>query len=279
MVEIKDGKLHTIVVGNGQPTVILDAGMGGNSLDWSLIQPEIAKQTKVLSYDRKGYGWSRATSKTATCENHVQDIRDLLKELKLNPPYLLVGHSFSGLTMRLFAATYPEETAGLILVDSVHEHYYLPEKMSEQRKRSYRKALKLNRLGYMISPLGLQRLIKLHVGSKNLPLEYQKAAQALGYQSSAFKSVYLELLFAEESARKVIAAGKIPDKIPITIISAGKQSEEWHEQQKSLTELNKNTKQIISENSWHAVQIYDPNTVITAINEMLQKIKQNRRIG
>ncbi len=267
-------KLHALVSGEGKPTIILEAGMGGVSLDWSFVQPELSKLSTVLSYDRAGYGWSEMNEEGVTSEEYVENLRMLLANLKLAPPYILVGHSFGGLNTRLFAASYPEEIAGLVLVDSVHEHYYLPEYMSEKRRAGFIKMLTVYRFGYMLAPLGIPRFLKQHIGSKKLPQYFLRQAKAMGYKSSTYKTVYMELMKAQESAKQVQAAEPIPDTIPITVLSAGKQTEEWREQQLQLAKLNNNTNHMIANESWHSIQIHEPKAVISVIKEMVIKAKK-----
>lgn len=88
--------------------------------------------------------------------------------------------------MRLYAATYPEEIAGLVLVDSVHENFYLPEYMSEKRRASFSKLLKVYKLEYVFAPLGIPRFLKLHIGSKRLLQDYHRQEKAMGYRSSTY---------------------------------------------------------------------------------------------
>jgi pimeloyl-ACP methyl ester carboxylesterase len=278
LVDTGTSQIHVQVSGEGKPTIILDAGMGGFSVDWAFVQPELSKDSTILSYDRAGYGWSQTNEERFTSEEYVEDLRTLLAKLKLEPPYILVGHSFGGLNMRLFAANYPEEIAGLVLVDSVHEHFYLPKHMSEKRRASFNKMLKVYRIGYILSPLGIPRFLKMNIGSKRLPQEYVQRAKAMGYKSSTYKTVYMELMKAPESAKQVQEAKPIPDDIPITVISAGKQTEEWKAQQTMLCNLNNNTKQIIANESWHSIQIHEPTVVIDAIREMASTVEKGQEI-
>jgi pimeloyl-ACP methyl ester carboxylesterase len=131
--------------------------MGSFSIDWVFVQPELSKFSTVLSYDRGGYGWSKTNEERVTSEEYVNDLRKLLAKLVLKPPYILVGHSFGGLNMQLFAASFPED---IVLVDSVHEHYYLPEYMGNKRKAYFSKMLRVYKLGYILAPLGIPRFIK-----------------------------------------------------------------------------------------------------------------------
>ncbi len=121
LIDIGPCKLHIQVSGQGGPTVVLDAGMGGTSLSWALVQSELSKHTQVCSYDRVGYGWSEEASSQRTSQSIIKELHTLLHNARIPGPYILVGHSFGGCNMLLFAHQYPEETAGVVLVDSVHE--------------------------------------------------------------------------------------------------------------------------------------------------------------
>jgi len=128
-------RLFGLLYGEGETTVILDAGLGGTSEDWSKIQPEVAKFSKVISYDRAGLGHSDKASIPRTCENIISDLRNLLMAANLPSPYILVAHSWSGINARWYANQYPEEIAGMILIDAVHENKYEQFKkiLSEER--------------------------------------------------------------------------------------------------------------------------------------------------
>lgn len=124
LVEINGKTWHYQVMGKGYPTVIVDSGTGGTHLDWQLVQPKIAKFTRILTYDRAGYGWSDASLEPRTAEQVVSELRQLLREVEIEPPYVFVGMSLGGLFSRLFAYNYPEEVAGMVLVDVAHERMY-----------------------------------------------------------------------------------------------------------------------------------------------------------
>jgi len=272
LIRINKRQIHVNVTGENKqhsPTVILESGMGGSSLDWSLVQPELSKHTKVLSYDRAGFGWSTDVMNQATCESYVNELRLIIKELKIEPPYILVGHSYGGMIMRLFASKYSDEVQGIVLVDSAHEDRYLEEKFSKQRRHERKINLRAFRLGYLLSPIGLPRLIKRHIGVKRLPLNIQKKVIALGSRAGAFKAAYLELLGTTESAIELKQASGLPDDMAVIVLSAGKQTEEWKKSQNDLLNLTKQTKQIWVNDSWHAIQVYQPDAVVSAVKSLL----------
>ena len=99
--------------------MILGSGLMSTVLTWQSLQPEIAKLTRTVCYDRAGLGWSDLGPMPRDGRRIVGELRDLLKRADIRPPYILVGHSFAGLTTRLFAAECPGEVVGLVLIDPV----------------------------------------------------------------------------------------------------------------------------------------------------------------
>ena len=121
---VNSHSLFGLLSGEGETTVILDAGLGGTSEDWSKVQSEVANFSKVFSYSRAGLGQSEKATIPRTCKDIISDLRRLLLAANLHPPYVLVAHSWSGINARWYASQYPEEIAGMILVDAVNEDKY-----------------------------------------------------------------------------------------------------------------------------------------------------------
>ena len=120
LVDIGGYQLHINCTGKGSPTVILEAGLGGDSRSWHEVQPEIAEFARVCSYDRAGLGWSDPGPKPRTSQQIVKELHRLLTKADIQSPYVLVGHSFGGYNVRLYASQHPEEVVGLVLVDANH---------------------------------------------------------------------------------------------------------------------------------------------------------------
>ncbi len=125
LIDVGGYRLHINCTGAGRTTVILDAGLGGSSLDWSRVQPGVATFTRVCSYDRAGYGWSDSGPKPRTSGRIVAELHALLVKAGIPGPYILVGQSFGGLNVRLYAYTYPHEVVGMVLVDASHEDAFV----------------------------------------------------------------------------------------------------------------------------------------------------------
>ncbi len=120
MVDIGGYRLHISCAGTGGPTVVIDSGVGDWSTSWVGVQAEVAKTTRACVYDRAGYGWSEVGPQPRTSAQFVYELHALLQGANINGPYVVVGHSLGGLTAQLFAHDYPEEVAGVVLVDSLN---------------------------------------------------------------------------------------------------------------------------------------------------------------
>jgi pimeloyl-ACP methyl ester carboxylesterase len=121
LIDLGGWRLHLNCLGRAnasQPTVILEAGAGDFSVDWSLVQPAVARFTRVCSYDRAGSGWSDLGPRPRTLHQIVWELHKLLDKAGVKPPLVLVGHSYGGWLVRLYASTYPADVAGMVLVEA-----------------------------------------------------------------------------------------------------------------------------------------------------------------
>lgn len=123
-VDVGGRTLHLATYGRGSPTVVVDAGLGEPAVEsgsWKAVVASVSQSTMICLYDRAGLGKSGpVTNAVRTTEDLVRDLHTLLLNAKIAPPYILVGHSLGGFTMRLYAGRYPAEVAGIVLVDSSH---------------------------------------------------------------------------------------------------------------------------------------------------------------
>src|SRR5581483_7235316 len=124
MIDIGGRKLALSCSGTGPETVILETGLGAESAEWAPIQQALEKHTRVLRYDRAGRGASEHALKPRDAAAMVEDLRTLLRLAEIPGPYVLVGHSFGGLLMRLFAHRCAADVKALVLVDSMHEDQF-----------------------------------------------------------------------------------------------------------------------------------------------------------
>jgi pimeloyl-ACP methyl ester carboxylesterase len=120
LVSIGERSLWLECMGEGDPTVILESGMGGDHRTWERVQPELATSARVCTYDRAGIGESDPALSPRTAADAVDDLHAILDAYGLEPPYVLVGFSFGGVISQLYVSSYPVEIAGMVLVESNH---------------------------------------------------------------------------------------------------------------------------------------------------------------
>ena len=117
LINLGTHSLHLQCDGEGAPSVIFDAALGASSLSWSLVQPAVARVTRACAYDRAGFGWSERGPLPRTAGRIADELHELLTRAGVHPPYLLVGHSFGGLVMRIFASRHADDVGGLVLIE------------------------------------------------------------------------------------------------------------------------------------------------------------------
>jgi pimeloyl-ACP methyl ester carboxylesterase len=261
MIDIGAHRLHIQCVGQGQPTIVLEAGLGGTSLEWSIVQNRLAQFNRVCSYDRAGVGWSEPGPNPRTSDQITEELHTLLQLSAEKSPYLLVGHSFGGYTVQLFASRFPELTAALVLIDSSHP---------EQILRFAAPPVNVN-----IAPKGrLMTLAPVGVPG-NIPAEVRETASALIMTHQSRIAVTRELEGFRYSARQLIKAAPLPD-IPLIVLTRGLQkwpNDErgnrmealWQQLQTELVHKTANAAQIIALDSGHHIHLDQPELVIDAI--------------
>lgn len=117
-VALTDGRtIHLVCMGNGSPTVLLNAGAGDWSAIWSKVQPAVARHTRICAWDRAGYGFSGPSSKVQTVDNTTADLAEALSRAGIMAPYVLVGHSMGSYEALLFADRFRRRVQGMVLVD------------------------------------------------------------------------------------------------------------------------------------------------------------------
>jgi pimeloyl-ACP methyl ester carboxylesterase len=152
-VDVGGHRLHVICHGSGRPVVLLEAGIAASSLSWALVEPEIAKFTRVCAYDRAGLAWSDIPSCPRTFERIVDELSTVLARVAPRNRYVLVGHSFGSLVICAYAARHPGYVRGLVLVDPPTEWVT----MTRQRARLLWGGRHLSRIGAVLARVGVVR--------------------------------------------------------------------------------------------------------------------------
>ena len=133
LVDIGTHSLHAVVLGEGHPAIVIDGGIGATAEEYHGIQERLAKEATVVTYDRAGYGRSEAGPLPRDGRTESGELRALLSKLGLRGPYVLVGHSLGGLNVEVYAGLYPEEVAGMVLLDPPPLAWLLGERYEDLR--------------------------------------------------------------------------------------------------------------------------------------------------
>ena len=309
LVDVGGWRLHLNCTGNNKgssPTVVLESGAGDFSFDWGLVQPGISRFTRVCSYDRAGNAWSDLGPRPRTMKQVAFELHTALMKTGSNGPYVLVGQSIGGLLMRTFAAQYPKEVAGIVLIDSTHEdnQLFLNGKIQRMRELSQGrtippiqtaipaadKALSLEERQQLEDFLKQVGPAKINPPFDRLPLRIQQVrlwALAQPQHYVADNDPYWGEEFAE-----IYAARKTHDyplgDTPLIVLTRGKSeypdieegrqlNEDRKRMQLDLLNLSRNSKQIIATTSGHHIQLDDPELVINAIRQLVDSVRENLR--
>lgn len=286
LVDVGGYKLHLNCMGEGNPTVILEAGWADYSATWTFVQPEVAKTTRVCSYDRAGYGWSDSSSHPRTAGWRVEELHTLLENANVQGPFVLVGHSLGGMLMRVYAQFYPDEVVGMVLVDSMHEEQYdrLPG-----AKSSITDQVRQFRLLGVLSSTGIMALAPQAIPSQGLPDEVFAQNKVIWATTGFFTAAVAEINAMLESTAEVRALHIISfGNLPLSVLTAGvyhpnpaqsdtenqQYRDEWQAMQSELAALSSEGKQIIAEQSSHTIQLIQPDLVIESIRGMVDAIRK-----
>ena len=266
LVDVGGYRLHINCTGSGSPAVVIEAGLGDWSTSWGgVIQPEVAKTTRVCTYDRAGLGWSDAASLPSNAAQFSQELHTLLQNARVPGPYVMVGHSLGGLIVRVFAHDYASEVAGVVFVDSMN-----PRQITQSL--SNRLAL-LSSVEAGLARVGVARLVvKLPAIASSIP-PGEEAYYPLFIRPQSFQAAgkeYKELPASGEQAPAV----KFFGDLPLIVLTARRNDNPgWPEWQTELLELSSNSQHLFAENSGHVIQSDEPEAAVNAILKMVELVR------
>ena len=298
-VTVQNHRLHVKEMGRGGPTVVLEAGLMSSVLSWDRIQPELAKRTRVVSYDRAGMGWSDPGPEPRNAERIASELREMLTLAEIPPPYILVGHSFGGLTMPLFAAKFADEVCGVLLVDPVAPVEWNPP--SERDRHRAEIGSKVCRRAAVVSHTGLLRLIAslAQSGAKrsanrligaiskgapsdsnttespwfwNLPASERGMAPVFWTKAKFCRAIASQLGTLADSAAQVAAAG--PLRMPLVVISAGNASEQRRAAHAGIAAQSPSGRLVVAKKSGHWIMEDEPELVFDAVRGMTENDRE-----
>jgi pimeloyl-ACP methyl ester carboxylesterase len=286
--EIGGRRLHVVRRGHGGPTVVIESGAGFSSSVWWPMQERLANSATVVSYDRAGLGRSDRAPLQRTLSDRVDDLEAMLKQTGLEPPYVLVGWSYGGMLIRIFAHRYPDQVAGLVFVDSGHEAVFsTPGAQTYLRRIAF-----VQRVFGGLAQTGLLRLLRVRGMPEPATALPRTAEQRRGL---GLLTAHSFLAGADEfSSMRAVATAmtglSTPGTLgstPIAVITHGKPFpgpfavlETNHpEGMRALAALSTNSVLTVAENSLHALPLEEPEVVIDAISAVLDAARTGRPLS
>jgi pimeloyl-ACP methyl ester carboxylesterase len=294
LIDLGTHRLHLLDTGKGSQAVVFESGLMSTVLSWQGIQEELAAKFRVISYDRAGMGWSDMGPFPRTADRIVDELHSLLERAGIPPPYLLVGHSFGGLTMPLFAARYPSEVAGVVLVDPLAPAEWNPPSQNDKKRirvgsKVCRRAANLSRFGILRFILLLLRSGADRLGNRlvrliskdapadsaststpwfwSLPANERAMAAVFWIQQKFCVTVASQLENLPESAAGVAALGSFSDK-PVVILSAKNTPEHRRAEHIAMTKRLPCSRHLTAEKSGHWIMIDQPDLLVGTIKEV-----------
>ena len=269
MVDVGGYRLHINCTGEGSPTVVIESGWGDMSASWGWVQPEVAKTTRICTYDRAGMGWSEASPQPRTAREYAKELHTLLAKANEPGPYVLVGHSMGGFTVIVYAHDYPAEVSGLVLIDA--------QDLPTSNVATYQPAPKPGgtSLPSLLARIGLVRLLADPLGSvENLPDGDKQAYTVYAVAPRSVQTFTDEGMGMSEGgaqARAVTSLGASP----LIVLSRGKDQDAKHTAaQTDLLKLSTNSQQFFADQSGHPIMIEQPDAAVAAIVKMVELVRQ-----
>jgi pimeloyl-ACP methyl ester carboxylesterase len=291
-VDIEPGcRLYIVEKGEGGPAVLFEAGIAATNLNWHHIQETVSQFTATASYDRSGLGWSSPSRTARTPANITTELHAMLHSAGIKPPYVLVGHSFGGLVMRCYAATYPEDVAGVVLVDPMRCEEWPP--LNPAKLSMIDRGKRLSGYAIPIARFGLARLAVTSLLCRSGKLSGQLAGAAGTGGRHVLKRVTEEVGKMPRETWPIVAAhwsrpgyyvgmrshvAAVPQTvremqnarpihdIPVTVLTPGKSTPLSAQ---CLEKIGDNVRQVIAEASAHWIHLDEPDLVVDSIREMV----------
>jgi pimeloyl-ACP methyl ester carboxylesterase len=260
LIDMGGYKLHLYCTGQGSPTVLLEFGADGSFLDWREVQPGVSQITGVCSYDRGGYGFSDASPKPRLSSAMSEEFRELLRRAGEHPPFIVVGHSFGAQNALMFAHQFPEDVAGIVLVDGTHPAYNVPF--------GWKKKLQLQMMQYTM-PFGLPRW-RGWCGQGAPDISGLKTR--ITCRSQVLRANYEQLAAYRESAAGVVQIHDLGD-LPLVVISRDSSGPEWQKFQERLAGLSTNSRHVIAKGSGHKVPTAAPEVIVEEISALVKDFR------
>ena len=272
MVDIGGRRLHLQCRGaDTKPVVVFENGAFATTVWYRAAFDEVAKIARVCMYDRAGLGWSDPVPAPRSLGARVDDLHALLEKAHESPPYILVGHSMGGLLARIYTKKFPNDVAGLVLIESSEEQM----NGSQRSERESAENAKQIGIGAMVLSLGIQIP---QVRFPNGP-----ADQEIIQRASVFRAGQDDLLAMSRLTEELQSIGSLEslDDLPLVVVQQGRpdpnrvmeRAKEWREAQARLARLSTRSEELVAERSWHSVMNDEPEMYRIAVAKVLDMIR------
>lgn len=301
LIDIGGRRLHLIESGTGQTPVIFESGISASGLNWTHVRSEVARFTLAYAYDRAGLGWSDQAESPRLASRLVDELHALLGAAGVPTPYVLVGHSFGGLLVCMYAVKYPGEVAGLVLVDPLPAGEWLHPRPEQSRMLG--SGIALARRGAWLARIGVVRLaLALLTGGARrvpkgiarltsgagesflsrivgevgkMPPEVWPMIQAHWCLPKSFEGLAAALEALPGSSAEATQT-VLPRAIPLTILSARHCTAAELAERDALTRNSARGRHIVAANSGHWIHLDEPELVVRAIREMVESVRASK---
>ena len=278
LIDVGGHRLHLYCTGSGSPTVVLEPGHGGSSSDFGWITPAVARETRVCVYDRAGRGWSDATDGPQDGAHIAADLHTLLERAHVPGPYVLAGHSFGGLYVLSFAAQFPDQVAGMVLLDSTAPS---PGPAQPTNTESYSLLRRAAVLLPAVAHLGAGRLLN-PFSYGTLPPRSRDEARANTATARHLASWIEELLAASASARQASLLTNLNGK-PLIVLTADIGNDAKHKSaQEHMAALSTDSLHRVAHDTTHQSLLddeADSAAAITAIRDVVASVRSSQPLA
>jgi pimeloyl-ACP methyl ester carboxylesterase len=270
MVDVGGYQLHIDCRGTGSPTVVIDAGWGDWSTAWEAVQAEVSKTTRACTYDRAGTGWSEPGPLPRDAAQYAKELRVLLKNAGVPGPYVMVGHSMGGLTVRVFAHDDAADVAGVVLIDSMSPRQFTQSPTAPQTPSD--STSQARSFPAVSARFGLVRLI-----SKPLGFAPDTVSNVQAYYSRIVRTQNVQAYISEGQGMVAggVEAGAVTSfgDLPLVVLSARHNGiEGWQEWQTEMLRLSSDSRQLFAESD-HNIHLEAPDAAVSAIIGMVDLVR------
>lgn len=269
IIDINGHGMHVYAKGIGKATVVFASGWGIPCpyAEYYPLYEEISRFTRVVVYDRPGYGWSETSDSPRDIDTITQEIHELLEKSGEKPPYILVGHSLASLEVLRFAQLYTEEVQGIVLLDAGNPEYYANETLNDEATSSLSLKSVLSKTGvfrllFKKSPSFLAAVYAPRNDFSLVPSELKDLDQAMYLKNMVNKSKSDEIDNLKTNA-SIVAASKSIGEIPLVILTSEDEASdpEWKSSQEALTNWSTISQQKILLGTNHNMHLYVPDII------------------